>query len=125
MIALIERHLQDLTAGANRSESIVDQVEALIDLYLGVRPVDLRTIAAALRMPPRSLQRRLAEEGQSLSALLRRHRQRRARSLLAEKGMSVEAVATALGYSDGTSFWRAFRSWTGDAPSLGRETRCR
>lgn len=125
MIALIERHLQDLTAGANRSESTVDQVEALIDLYLGVRPVDLRTIAAALRMPPRSLQRRLAEEGQSLSALLRRHRQRRARSLLAEKGMSVEAVATALGYSDGTSFWRAFRSWTGDAPSLGRETRCR
>ncbi|WP_444870519.1 AraC family transcriptional regulator ligand-binding domain-containing protein [Rhodobacter capsulatus] len=93
------------------------QVEALIELYLGVRPIDLPTIAAALRMAPRSLQRRLAEEGQSLSGLLRRQRQRRAEVLLRERGLSVEAVAQALGYADGTVFWRAWRSWTGEAPS--------
>jgi len=117
MIALIERHLQDLTADVSRAESLVTQVEALIDLYLGVRAIDLPTIAAALRMAPRSLQRGLAEEGASLSGLLRQQRQRRAEVLLRERGLSVEAVAQALGYADGTVFWRAWRNWTGVAPS--------
>ncbi|PYF08760.1 helix-turn-helix protein [Rhodobacter viridis] len=117
MIALIERHLQDLTADVSRAESLVTQVEALIDLYLGVRAIDVPTIAAALRMAPRSLQRGLAAEGASLSGLLRQQRQRRAEVLLRERGLSVEAVAQALGYADGTVFWRAWRNWTGVAPS--------
>lgn len=121
MIALIERHLQDLTADAGRTESLAAQVEALIDLYLGVRPIDLPGIAAALRMAPRSLQRRLAAEGHSLSGLLRQQRQRRAEVLLRERGLSVEAVAQALGYADGTVFWRAWRQWTGAPPSRGPE----
>ena len=112
MIALIERHLRDLTDDASRPESIVDQVEALIALYLGVRPVDLASLAGALRISPRTLQRRLAEEGQSLRGLLQGYRQRRAEALRHETGMSVEAMAAALGYADGTVLWRAQRGWT-------------
>lgn len=125
MIALIDRHLLDLTDTAQRPESIADQVEALISLYLGVRTVDLGTIAAALRTSPRSLQRRLAEEGQTLSALLKAHRRKRAETLLLENGLSVEAVASALGYADGTVFWRAWRAWTGESPGASRRSGAR
>lgn len=120
MIALIERHLGDLIGEAPHAGSVREQVVALIGLHLGVRPVTLETIAAAMRISPRSLQRRLADEGESLSGLLAEVRRARAETLLHEHGMRVEAVASALGYADGTAFWRAWRRWTGESPSRRR-----
>jgi AraC-like DNA-binding protein len=116
LVLLIERHLSDLIAVGGDSATMAEQVSALIRLYLGVRPTDLETIAAGLKMPPRSLQRRLAEEGVSIRELTQRHRMQMAAALLSEGGMSVEAIAASLGYADGTAFWRAHKKWTGLAP---------
>jgi AraC-like DNA-binding protein len=116
LVMLIERHLSDLIAGAGEAATMAEQVSSLIRLYMGMRPVNLDTIAAGLKMPPRSLQRRLAEEGVSIRELTQRHRMRMAGALLSEGGMSVEAIAGALGYADGTAFWRAHKKWTGVAP---------
>jgi AraC-like DNA-binding protein len=76
---------------------------------MGVRPANLESIAAGLKLPPRSLQRRLAEEGVSIRELTQRHRMQMAAALLSEGGMSVEAIAASLGYADGTAFWRAHK----------------
>ncbi len=123
LIALIERHLMDL-AEEVRPGSIGEQVEELISLYLGVRPIDLTMLAEMLRMSPRNLQRRLAAEGLTLRGILQAQRMRRAQSLLQDGGQSVDAVATALGYADGTVFWRAWRGWTGSNPgSVGKGVR--
>lgn len=123
MIAMTERHLMDLIQRTQRTASISEQVEALVGMYLGSLEVKLETIAAAMQMSARSLQRKLSEEGQSLSTIVQRHRQAKAETMLAEGGMTVEKIATALGYADGTAFWRAYRSWTGHSPS--RRTRQR
>ena len=43
-----------------------------------------------------------------------------AETYLADPRLSLKQVAQALGYSDGTVFWRAYRGWTGRAPSRAR-----
>jgi AraC-like DNA-binding protein len=116
LIGLIERHLSDLIAVGGEASTMAEQVSSLIRLYMGVRPTDLETLAAGLKIPPRSLQRRLAEEGVSIRELTQRHRMQMATTLLSEGGMSIEAIAAALGYADGTAFWRAHKKWTGFAP---------
>jgi AraC-like DNA-binding protein len=68
-------------------------------------------------MHPRTLQRRLAEAGTSFVAELERHRARRAREMLAEGRLSVGEIAFALGYSEPSTFHRAFRRWTGTTPA--------
>lgn len=122
LIAMTERHLADLAGDMHRSVTLTEQVEALIAMFLGVKPVSLETVAAALPMSPRSLQRRLSEEGQSLSALLQASRQSKAAAMLQDGSMSVEAIAAALGYADGTAFWRAWRGWTGKSPTETRQS---
>jgi len=116
LIQLIERHLSDLIVEGGETATMAERVESLIRLYMGVRPTDLDTIASGLKMTPRSLQRRLAEEGVSIRALTQRHRMQMATALLSEGGMSVETIAASLGYADGTAFWRAYKKWTGFAP---------
>ncbi|NDW00189.1 AraC family transcriptional regulator [Salipiger sp. PrR002] len=122
MLDLIDRHLASMLERAGEGQSASEQVRALIALYLGAKPITLETIAPVMQTSRRSLQRRLAEEGTTLKELLRSYRQERAEILLTQMGVSVEAVASTLGYADGTSFWRAFKSWTGRSPSKARRS---
>ena len=75
-------------------------------------------IAAALHLSPRSLQRKLAAEGTSFKALLEQSREALARAYLAAGNHSVSEVTFLLGYTDTSAFSRAFRRWSGVAPSL-------
>ncbi|QIS14110.1 helix-turn-helix domain-containing protein [Nocardia arthritidis] len=77
---------------------------------------DQAAVAAELFMSPRTLSRRLAEEGTSFRALLDEVRQTLAEALLARTGMTTEQVAARLGYAEAASFIRAFRRWNGCPP---------
>lgn len=72
---------------------------------------DQATVAAELFISPRTLARRLSEEGTSFRALLDEVRRLLAEELLAHTDMSSEQVGTRLGYADSASFIRAFRRW--------------
>ena len=78
-------------------------------------------VARAMFVSKRTLARRLAKEGASyreireqlLSELASRH--------LRESGLTVESVATLLGYNDTAAFRKAFHRWYGQAPSEFRK----
>lgn len=74
-------------------------------------------VAQALNLSLRSLQRRLSDEGTSFDALLTQTRRELAQSYLAERRYSVSQITYLLGFSDTSSFTRAFKRWTGQAPS--------
>lgn len=78
-------------------------------------------VAAALHLSLRSLQRKLAERSLSFEALLDDTRRALAEAHLRERKLSVGEVAFLLGFADASSFTRAFRRWTGNAPSTWRE----
>jgi AraC-like DNA-binding protein len=120
-IAVIEHHLRDQCREASYTGAWHDQVEALISIYIGTRAPAITTVAAALQISPRSLQRKLADEGYSFRELVGAVRQRRAESLLRESSLSQEAIATSLGYADAAAFWRAFRKLAGKTPGAVRK----
>lgn len=74
------------------------------------------TVARALGMSTRTLQRRLAEQGTSFHTILDETRRELGCAYLVE-GWSVTDSAFALGFSDISSFSRAFRRWTGVPPT--------
>lgn len=79
-------------------------------------------VARILGLGPRSLQRALQQEGTRFRDLRARHLQDRAKMLLASDGLSIDAVARRLGYTEPNSFRRAFHGWTGQSPSDYRRT---
>lgn len=80
----------------------------------------LERLAEDLEMSPRTVQRRLAEEGTSFSELLEELRRTLALSLLRERDLGIHEVAFLLGYSEPSAFNRAFRRWRQTSPSAFR-----
>jgi len=74
-------------------------------------------IARRLGMSPRSLQRVLADEGTTFQDLLAEARLTLARNYLDEGRLPVTEIAFVLGFADTSAFSRAFKRWTGSAPS--------
>ena len=77
----------------------------------------LPDVAAELDVHPRTLRRRLAEEGTSFRALLNEARSTLAVDLLGNVGLTVEEVSKRLGYTDTSTFCHAFKRWYGVPPS--------
>lgn len=96
-----------------------DTVRAVRDLLFAALPAlpDLDTVAARLHLSPRSLHRRLAEEGANFRQIKDALRRDLALSRLAKTATPVAEIAAELGYADPSAFYRAFVEWTGSAPS--------
>jgi AraC-like DNA-binding protein len=73
-------------------------------------------VASAMFISKRTLARRLEIEGSSYRLIRDQLLAQLAASHLRESGLSVEAVAALLGYSDTAAFRKAFRRWYGQAP---------
>lgn len=82
----------------------------------------LEALADELHLSPSTLKRRLAEAGTSYSRLLSEVLSAQARLLLSDRNLSLEAVASRLGYSDLANFSHAFRRWTGWTPGAFRRS---
>ena len=79
-------------------------------------PMRLETLSTELGVSPRTLQRRLSEEGQSFSELIREVQEEVARRLLLDPSLSVQEVSSRVGFATPASFSRAFHAWTGQSP---------
>jgi AraC-like DNA-binding protein len=118
---VLERHLADLMREPEAEENLVQAVRRLIGAQLGQDRITIETLAAGLGLSPRTLQRRLGEANTSVRQLLREHRLAMADLRMNASGLSQSGIAEALGYADGTAFWRAFKSWTNTTPSAYRK----
>lgn len=79
-------------------------------------------VAEHFETSPRTLQRRLSDEGTTYQRVVDGARRQLASSLLA-KGLAIPEVGTVLGYGDKASFYRAFRRWTGTTPRAAQPRR--
>lgn len=98
-----------------------DVVDRIVEL-LPDGPPSQQQIAGSLHVSSRTLQRQLKEEGTSFLELLNDTRLELARKYLANPGRSVVETAYLLGFSEPSTFSRAFKRWTGVAPADYRET---
>ncbi|WP_372966174.1 AraC family transcriptional regulator [Marinobacter sp.] len=81
----------------------------------------LDEVAKTLAMSPRSLRRKLDQEGTSFRALVEEERSQAATQILSGSDMKLDELAIHLGYTDTASFTRAFRRWTGMSPGEYRK----
>lgn len=86
---------------------------------------DLTRACEQLALSPRTLKRRLQQEGTSFLALLDEAREDEATRLLRDPDLAISLIAERLGYSDPANFTNAFRRWTGVTPSAWRSHHAR
>lgn len=80
-------------------------------------------VARTLHVSVRTIQRRRAPAGTSFRDLTDATRCGLAEGYLLDPGVSIAEVSLLLGFSDQTSFTRAFRRWNGSSPGAWRRAR--
>ncbi len=80
----------------------------------------LDEVARDLGMSSRTMRRRLADEGSTFAHLLNDQRKESSMAMLRSRELTVDDVASRLGYSNAANFSRAFRQWTGMTPTAYR-----
>jgi len=105
-----------LTALYRRDRETVQRVRELLREALP-RNLDIDQVAQALHLSPRTLHRRLAQEGVNFRAVKDALRRDLALARLTKSADTIGQIAADLGYADASAFFRAFTSWTGSGPS--------
>jgi AraC-like DNA-binding protein len=116
LVHVLEQHARELLQKLSIEGSFRDRVRERMCIELPRGSASLESLAAALGMSARTLQRRLRSEGTSHAALLEELRRKLAEEYLQRSGLGTEDVAVMLGFSDSRAFRRAFKSWTGQSP---------
>ena len=108
---------------ANKA-TIVDQVRA----HVGWSPLPpgvwtMKRCASKLGMSARALQKRLRNCGVQFSDIVEEQRIETAKRALVETDFTLDEIANHLGYSEQSSFGRAFKRWTNVTPQTFRDRR--
>ncbi|WP_242596862.1 AraC family transcriptional regulator [Rhodocyclus gracilis] len=80
----------------------------------------LAAVASRLHLSPRTLHRRLRDEGSGFQAIKDALRRDMAISRLTKTRAPLAQIAADLGFADASAFYRAFVGWTGEAPTTYR-----
>jgi AraC-like DNA-binding protein len=100
---------------------IVDDVKRLILSVPSNRRPSLHEVAAQMAMSPRTLERRLQEQGAGFRRIENEIRMGLAAQYVSLGSMTGKQVSSMLGYSNPSAFYRAFRSWHGQTPAIFRD----
>lgn len=121
LCVVLERHLRELVERTPPASSVVDRVRQLVASELP-RIADATAVARKLRMSRRTLQRQLGAGGTTFTGLLDVLRRELAMRYLHERQIAIAEVAFLLGFSEASTFHRAFRRWSGTTPAAYRKT---
>jgi AraC-like DNA-binding protein len=121
LLAVLAPELERELREEERDANFVERVRLEIQQKLTGRRPSIDDIADALHISSRTLQRRLQDEGFSFQRVLEEARHQLARTYLNNSALELNETAYLLGYEDGNSFVRAFRSWEGVPPARWRE----
>ena len=111
-----DQHLEAALASLPDDSNLEKRVRLAVAQLLseGVPPLSL--VATKLGLSARTLQRRLADQGQSFQNLVDQSRRELARQLLTETNYSLAEIAFLTGFAEQSGFNRAFKRWEGQTP---------
>lgn len=115
----LDRMIVDYLARLDRND-ILSRTRAAIIQELPSGQASLERTATMLALSPRTLARRLADEGESFKSLLAEVRRELGEKYILDTSLSLTEISFLLGFSEASSFSRAFRNWTGQSPSAHR-----
>ncbi|WP_394559923.1 AraC family transcriptional regulator [Aquipseudomonas alcaligenes] len=115
--AVLQKRLEAL-----QPDTVARRLRRALEQYLPNGEPSAEALAHGLHLSLRSLQRHLSDEGSSYEQVLADTRRGLAQNHLRQDDCSISEVAYLLGFSDSSSFSRAFKRWTGQSPSQYRDS---
>lgn len=115
-------HLDEELADFSTPPPIVAQAKDAIARALSEGAPRVGDIAKGLGLSARSFHRRLSEHGMNFQTLTEDTRRDLAEGLLRDAQYSLAEVAFLTGFSEQSSFTRAFKRWFGTTPASYRKT---
>jgi len=116
MLRASDKIITDYLAHLRRNDIAVQVKSKLIESLSAGQPTQ-ESIATALNMSTRNLQRRLHLEGTSFKMLLDEIRKDLSQQYIKNSNLSINEITFMLGFSEPANFTRAFKRWTGHSPS--------
>lgn len=101
--------------------SLAERIRRLLRRHLGGPMPSLEEVGAQLAMTPQTLRRRLRDEGEGFRVIRDDLLRDAAIDYLTRPGLTLPEIAAQLGFSEASTFHRAFKGWTGLAPGAYRQ----
>ena len=120
MLEVLAEHADLLLERIPKGPDLVERTRRAIHERLRGGEPSLEGVAHDLAMSPRTLQRRLRELGVSFHDVADEVRRGAAGLYLEQPDIAIAEVAYLLGFSDQSTFHRAFKRWTGVTPKQWR-----
>ena len=117
-----DTHLEADLSKLEGARSLAQRVQIRISQSLSEGIPAISDVASHFGMSGRTLQRRLSDCGDSYQDLVDESRRRLAKRLLQQTDYSLAEVAFMTGFSEQSSFTRAFKRWAGQTPRSYRLT---
>ncbi|HLG88594.1 MAG TPA: helix-turn-helix domain-containing protein [Alphaproteobacteria bacterium] len=117
--ALLEMFPFDVMPPEYKTARIAHHVRNILNnaILARARIPRIPDLAKTFNLSSATLRRRLVEEGTSINEIREACRRDLAREYLANRGLTLQQIAERLGFSDGSTFRRAFKSWYGASPT--------
>jgi AraC-like DNA-binding protein len=110
----------DLLSRPDESNTFTGRIRALIGRDLSQSLPDFEWIAAELNTSPQTLRRRLKQENTSFQEIKDLLRRDMAIYYLSRPDLAINDIAFRVGFTEPSTFHRAFKKWTGVTPGAYR-----
>jgi AraC-like DNA-binding protein len=104
----------------SRGTTLADQVRQAVEALLGTGSCSHGEVARALDLHPRTLARRVREEGTTFEAIKDEARRDLAQRYLSQPDLPLTQITALLGYSEQSAFGRSCRRWFDMTPRQER-----
>ncbi|MGM0768955.1 MAG: AraC family transcriptional regulator [Pseudomonadota bacterium] len=111
----------DLLSRPDESNTFTGRIRALIGRDFSKPLPDFEWIAAELHTSPQTLRRRLKQENTSFQEIKDLLRRDMAIYYLGRQELPINDIASKVGFTEPSTFHRAFKKWTGVTPGAYRE----
>lgn len=118
----LKLHLDAELADFQSAPPLIAETKAAIAQALNEGGPRMADIAKGLGLSARSFHRRLSEHGLSFQTLTEETRRELAEGLLRDAQYSLADIAFLTGFSEQSSFTRAFKRWFGETPASYRKS---
>lgn len=118
--AIVTGHAEAALAALVAPDDFERRLRRFVQEDLEGGPEGLAAVARRMGMSSRTLQRRLTDRGTRFTAVQQHVQAELARRCLAESDLSIGEIAWLTGFTDASSFSRAYRRWFGTPPSAAR-----
>jgi AraC-like DNA-binding protein len=120
-LARLNEHIVVRYLAHNAKQDVVNRVKAAIIDGLANGTVTEAMVAEELHTTPRNMHRKLQKENTSFKQLLTEVRKDLAKQYIQDRSKTLTEISFMLGFSEVSSFSRAFKGWTGKPPSEARQ----